>query len=154
MLVNFQKALNFTLEYEGGWSLNPHDPGGATMRGITRVTLSHELGRMATLTELRNISPELVASIYRKKYWNLIGANDLPPGVDLMLFDIAVNMGGGRAEQWDEATHNLQPKVRITRLNELRMGFWRRLATWAYFGRGWTRREVACKALALNMIGG
>jgi lysozyme family protein len=155
MQENFDRyALPFTLQYEGGWSNNPKDPGGATEKGITRATLSHELGRMATLTELRNISPATVSLIYRKKYWNLINADALPAGVDVLLFDIAVNNGPGRAEEWENETRNMRPIDRINDLHALRLGFWKRLAIWSYFGRGWAARETACHALALKLAGG
>ena len=35
MKDNYQAALNHVLKSEGGWSDNPADPGGATMKGIT-----------------------------------------------------------------------------------------------------------------------
>lgn len=32
---NFAPALALALKSEGGWSDNPADPGGATMKGVT-----------------------------------------------------------------------------------------------------------------------
>ena len=34
----FDKALAFTLKWEGGYSNNPNDPGGATMKGVIQKT--------------------------------------------------------------------------------------------------------------------
>jgi lysozyme family protein len=153
MNANFDQALAFTLEFEGGYCDVPGDPGGPTCWGITLATFCHELGRPASVTELKHISSETVAAIYRKRYWNAINADSLPPGVDLMLFDVSVNMGPGRALQWEHQTANMAPVARINRLDQLRLGFWKRLAIWAKFGRGWARREVACKATALKMAG-
>ena len=151
MQVNFYTSLDFTLKYEGGFTNDLKDPGGPTNFGITIATLSHELGRRATVTEVRNLSKETASAIYRKKYWNTINANMYPSGVDLMLFDIGVNMGIGRAMQFDQQVGSIPVKARILRLHNLRMGFWKRLATWARFGRGWTQRETACYALALRL---
>lgn len=150
---NYARCIAFTLQYEGGFVDNPHDPGGPTCEGITQVTLSHELGRKATVTEVRALRPNLpiVQSIYRKKYWNLIEGDELPFGVDLMAFDIAVNMGPRRAMEWLDETKTLLPLARIHKLHDLRMGFWKHLAIWSHFGKGWTRREVACFAFACNM---
>ena len=154
MRENFPKCLEFTLQFEGGWSDHPRDPGGATMKGVTLATFSQYLGRRATKTELRSITRAQLESIYRLRYWNLVAGDILPAGVDLMLFDIAVNSGPGRAERFDEQCDNLHPRERILKLDKLRMGFYRHLPTWATFGKGWTRRERACCALALKMAAG
>jgi hypothetical protein len=36
MKESFPAALAATLQYEGGYSNHPKDPGGATMRGVTQ----------------------------------------------------------------------------------------------------------------------
>ena len=131
---------------------HPKDPAGPTNHGITISTLSHELGRRATRTDVRNINIITAKSIFKKRYWNVVNGDALPSGVDLMLFDVAVNSGPGRAEQFDAKCGNLPPKDRIIALDRLRMGFYRRLSTWAVFGKGWTRRERACVELALKMV--
>jgi lysozyme family protein len=151
MQENFSRSLTFTLAYEGGYVDNPRDPGGPTNRGITIATLSHELGRQATRTDVRNLTIQQAGSIYQKKYWNAVGSDSKPAGVDLMLFDIGVNMGVGRALRFNDETGSLAPKDRIVALDRLRMGFWRHLRTWPIFGKGWSRRENACLALARQM---
>lgn len=35
---NFLRAFALVLRSEGGWSDNPADPGGATMKGVTLAT--------------------------------------------------------------------------------------------------------------------
>jgi lysozyme family protein len=154
MRENFDRAFSFMLKYEGGYSDNPKDPGGPTNLGVTITTLSHELGRRATRTEMRNLTPAAVQPIYRKKYWNVVGADALPAGVDLLAFDIAVNSGPGRALRFLDKTDRQAPADRIESLHALRMSFWRGLSTWKYFGRGWARRETACLALARQMVSG
>ncbi len=154
MINNFARCLAFTLLYEGDWSDNPHDPGGATMHGITLRTYSHVLGRQASMTELRNIPSSVVAEIYRQDYWNYIKGDTLPSGVDLLSFDIAVNMGVGRANQFLLRAHKLPALALIHSLDQQRLGFWRMLRNWKYFNRGWVARENACLALALKMESG
>lgn len=154
---NFRRCLEFTLQFEGGWSDHPRDPGGATMKGITLATFSQYLGRRATKTELRNITTSQMESIYRLRYWNLVDGDKLPAGVDLMLFDVAVNSGAGRAHSFDDATATLRPYDRIKTIDGLRMGFWKRCRDkagrllWPVFGKGWTSREKACVTLAMQM---
>lgn len=152
MQDNFGRALAFALQFEGGYVNHPRDPGGPTNMGITIATLSHELGRRATISDVRNITREQAASIYRKKYWNAINGDALPAGVDMLAFDIAVNSGVGRALQWLEATKALQPRPRVEALDKRRVGFYRALRTFPTFGKGWLRRETAAFAVAKALL--
>lgn len=153
MKDNFDACLKFTLAYEGGYVNHPADPGGATKYGITRATLSHELGRAATIADVKNLTIARAGAIYRKKYWALIGGDALPAGVDLMGFDIAVNSGPGLALQWLGLTKQLPAPERVAWLHDRRMRFYRGLKTFSTFGKGWTRRETACFAVASQMAG-
>lgn len=140
---NFATALAFTLSFEGGWADNPYDPGGATMRGVTlRTFRRYHPG--ASAWNLRNAPINAFETIYRKEYWEKIGADALPPGVDLMAFDIGVNMGVGRIAPWLRQTANLGPVERIHALGVRRVGFWRSLRIFRKFGTGWLRREAGC----------
>ncbi len=152
IISNFLLCLAFTLKYEGGFVWNSKDPGGPTNCGITLVTLSHEFGRKATVSEVRALTPQspVVHTIYEKKYWNVIGGDTLPKAVALMAFDIAVNMGPGRVLPWLEVSRNMAPVDRIKYLHNKRLTFWKQLKIWATFWKGWTRREQACYTLAMQ----
>jgi lysozyme family protein len=88
-MTDFAKALAYTLKWEGGWSDDPADPGGATNHGITLKT-AQRYG-IKTKEELRAISPERVAEIYEAGYWRFGDGED--QRVATKLFDMAVNMG-------------------------------------------------------------
>jgi lysozyme family protein len=148
---NFEACLAFTLKYEGGYVNNPRDPGGPTNLGVTIATLSHELGRKATVDDVKRMTRQQAASIYRKKFWNTIDGETLPRGVDAVLFDISVNSGPGRALQWDGVTHRLAPDERIRALDARRRGFWKSLRIFRTFGKGWMARENALLSAALKM---
>ena len=150
---NFANCLAIVLKWEGGYVNNPRDPGGPTNHGITIATLSHELGRAATIQDVQNMSVTAAGDIYRKKFWNLISGDTLMPGVDLMLFDIAVNSGPGRALVWGRECVTLAPRARVQYLDNRRRSFWRSLASFVTFGRGWFNRENAVVAVALRMAG-
>lgn len=151
MQQNFSTALCFVLEHEGGYVDNPRDPGGPTKYGVTIATLSHELGRGASLEDVRNLTPEQAGEIYRKKYWNAIGGDHLPAGVDLIAFDIAVNMGVGRALSLLAQTQHLPARQRVEALDKRRCGFYRALRGFPVFGSGWLRREREAFALASHL---
>ena len=157
MKDNFDRCLAEVLRHEGGWADHPKDPGGATMQGVTLVTYSNWLGREATKDELRNMPPAHRDEIYRKHYWDKVKGDDLPPGVDLCLFDFAVNSGPKRAVVAAQealgvnadgalgpmtlgAIQKATPSVLVDRVCQYRLAFLQRLPTWDTFGGGWARR--------------
>jgi lysozyme family protein len=161
----FAECLPHILHHEGGWADHPKDPGGATMRGITLAVFREWTGKQSTKAELKAISDETVAAIYRKNYWFPSHCDKLPAGVDLIVFDLAVNSGPGRARKFLQeavgaepdgvigaktlaAVAALPPREVILRLRNRRERFYRGLATFATFGKGWMRRlsEVAVAA--------
>lgn len=159
MKENFTRCFLFVMrghgdwKGEGGYVNNPRDPGGPTNMGITIATLSHEFGRRATAEDVRRMDASTAMRIYQKKYWNAVGADNLPIGVDLMIFDIAVNSGVGRALQFAKQTSSLlHPRERVVAIDKLRMGYFRSLRNWRFFGNGWKSREAACFALASDMV--
>ena len=165
---NFAAALAAVLKHEGGYVDHPSDPGGATNLGITIGTLSSWLGRQATKAEVRALTREMAAAIYRERYWDVIRGDDLPKGLDYALFDFAVNSGPARAVTYLQtivgsapdgkmgpltlaaiAKHN--PALLINELCSHRLAFLERLSTWPTFGRGWANRVTSVRALANEM---
>lgn len=166
---NFEKAFKKTLVHEGGWSDDPNDPGGATMKGVTLETYSNFLGRPATRAELRNIPDGHLQAIYRTGYWDKVKASDLPSGVDFAVYDAAVNSGPARAAKWLQsalgvpadgvigpktlaAAKAADPAAMIERIMDLRLAFLKNLATWKHFGKGWSSRVASVRAEALEMV--
>ena len=88
-MADFALALPYVLKHEGGWSDDPDDPGGATNYGITLKTAS-SIG-ILTKEQLRAITPEQVAGIYKRDYWKFDALNS--QRVATKLFDMCVNMG-------------------------------------------------------------
>ena len=91
---NFHPCLNIILPIEGGLVDQASDPGGLTNLGITRATLQHYLGanRIVTPQDVRDLTPATVAPIYMT-FWRAIHAELLPLGIDLSVFDWAINSG-------------------------------------------------------------
>jgi lysozyme family protein len=148
---NFDRAFALTLRHEGGWSDHPKDPGGATNLGVTIGTLSAWLGRPATKAEVRALTPDTVKPIYRRNYWDAIGADRMEPGFDFACYDLAVNSGPARALRMSRAITADTPEGRIRALCAARLSFLRALKTWATFGKGWARRVADVEAEALRM---
>lgn len=173
----FAECLAETLRHEGGYADNPKDPGGATKFGVTRRTLAAWRGvspwTALSKDEVKALGRDEAGRIYRKLYWERCRCGDLPAGLDLVVFDYAVNSGP------DRAVKDLQRALRvvadgivgpltlsavaariaggagplIAALCDARLGFLGRLATFATFGRGWTRRVTDVRRAALTMAG-
>jgi lysozyme family protein len=172
---NFPAALAATLVYEGGWSDHPKDPGGATMKGITLERYrAWERNPAVTKAQLRNISDEKVKAIYKAGYWDLVLGDELPGGLDFVMFDWAVNSGSARAVKALQRSLGIRvdgvmgpmalAAVRALNSNQVedliedicnrRVAFIRSLSTYSTFGKGWELRIKSVRAKARGMMGG
>ena len=172
---NFQRALSLVLKHEGGWADNPKDPGGATMRGVTIGTFRQYVKPNATKDDLRKITDQQIATVYRRHYWDKIAGAELPDGIDYAVFDFAVNSGPDRAAKYLQkvvgvpqdgkigpatikATKAMLPATVIHELCDERLAFMKRIKSkgkllWDTFGKGWSRRVQEVRAESLSLSG-
>lgn len=167
---NWLACVEFVLREEGGFVNDPIDPGGATNFGITQTTYNSWRRLKGLPTEgVRRISIGVAREIYQVQYWNQIGGDQLVGGIDLMIFDEAVNSGIRRAvkdlqfelgvrqdgivglKTLDGLKQIADLPGLISKLSARRMGMLRRLRTWWRFGKGWSARVEACAELALEL---
>jgi len=175
----FAECLKVVLAHEGGYVDHPADPGGATNMGITHKTLARwrqvspwwQLPKSA----VQGLKIDEAANIYRASYWDRSKAGALPAGLDLALFDYAVNSGPDRAIKSLQKLVNVVPdgqvgpltlaairdRVAATGIAGLidalcnqRLSFLTQLATFAVFGRGWRKRVEDIRAAAFALAGG
>ena len=157
-MKNAHRAIPLILKHEGGYVNHPKDPGGATNKGVTQATYDNWRARSGLAKQsVRKITDAEVAEIYRVQYWDKIGGDDLPAGVDYAVFDFAVNSGPARAARYLQkcvgaARDGLVGNETISKAAELdevdliadlcreRLKFVRGLKTYKTFGRGWERR--------------
>jgi len=164
----FDACLREILRHEGGWADHPMDPGGATMQGITLRTYSRWIGRLVTKEELFNIPAAHRDAIYRDEYYDKVRGNDLPKGVDLVVFDMAVNSGPSRAARTLQAALGVQvdgkigpqtiqaakvvhPSGLISDYCKSRLAFLRSLDGWTTFAGGWKARVEDVGSVATKM---
>ena len=93
MKDNFDECLKMLLHHEGGYVNHPKDPGGETNLGVTKRVYE----KWGGTKDMKDLTVEDVAPIYKKNYWNRCKCDDLESGVDWVVFDWAVNSGTGRA---------------------------------------------------------
>ena len=90
---NFEHALDFVLPREGGYNKVKGDRGGATNYGITHNVYSTFRGQPVTEDAIRDMPIEHAREIYKKNYWDAIGADKLDTKSAVVAFDAAVNQG-------------------------------------------------------------
>lgn len=168
MKENFDSAFAKLIRHEGTFSNHPKDEGGITMYGVTQRVWEEWIGHCVDEKTMRNLTPEMVKPLYKRKYWDKICGDDLPAGVDYCVFDAAVNSGPGRAIKWLQqavgvpqdgalgpktlaAAKAADPKLLVVGYNAIRITFLQELPTWDTFGRGWGRRVAEVKLDAGKM---
>lgn len=168
MMTNFDDALKALLKHEGGFVNHPKDPGGMTNLGVTKKVWEEWVGHAVTEDDMRALTPEKVAPLYKAKYWNKVYGDKLPHGVDLCVFDCAVNSGVSRAVKLLQravgvdddgvignmtlhACEAVDADLIIQRFSEERLAFLQALPTFATFGKGWTRRVAEVETQAQNL---
>ena len=169
MKQNWEIALKHILKWEGGYVNHPADPGGMTNLGVTKRVWEEWTGKPATEQDMRGLTVDMVAPLYKKRFWDAIRGDDLPSGVDLCVFDCAVNAGVGRASRFLQqvvgvtADGAIGPRTLaavtampadeiVEKFCDLREAHFKSLSTFNVFGKGWMRRldgiEAECKQMA------
>ena len=171
MLENLDRAMAHMLKEEGGYVNHKKDPGGRTNLGVTQRVWEEWVGHPVDEKQMRALQPADVIPLYQRKYWNATRCSDLPSGLDLCVFDTAVNSGPGRAIKLlqgclgvavDGAIGNNtlaaiaqfkgdSLKDLINGYCDARQAFLAGLPTFATFGKGWTARVERLRADALAL---
>jgi lysozyme family protein len=165
----FDDCLTLVLKHEGGFSNNPKDPGGMTNLGVTKKNWDAWINRTSNENEFRLLTKADVSDFYHSLFWKPVRGDELPAGVDYVVFDCAVNSGPARAIKILQSTLgvrvdgvigqqtldvvNLQPSEGVIRdYTTARLEFLKDLNSFDTFGAGWTRRvnEVMEEALGFN----
>ena len=154
----FPECLQLILAEEGGLNNHRQDPGGLTKFGISQ--------RAYPYVDIAHLTLQQASLIYLNDYWNPVRGHLLPAGLDLMMFDCAVNQGTETAAVLLQQALGIKadgsigpitltracqamPDLLITFAAEraLRYEFNRNEET---FGRGWYRRLFRIQNLALK----
>lgn len=99
-MTTFDLWISWLLDREGGYNVNPKDPGGETNFGIAK--------RYHPGVDIKNLTREKAIEIYRAEYWGALKCDLLPPAVAFLLADAGVNQGVGIAARL------LQAALRVT----------------------------------------
>jgi lysozyme family protein len=159
-MTPFEKALEFVLAREGGYSNDPNDPGGETKYGICK--------KYHPELDIKNLTIRQAGEIYRREYWDPNRCDELPYWAALAVFDTAVNMGKAHAQVCLQKTarvpdsgkngaelyriiQRMDPQEGMADYISYRLVRYAGLAGWQHYGRGWARR---CALLAMEVSDG
>ena len=118
---------------------------------------------------MRSLTPEMVEPLYKRKFWDACKCDDLPSGIDYLVFDFAVNAGCGRSAKILQAAVGVTPDggigpMTLAAVNALngdeliekfsqgKEDFYRSLNTFETFGKGWLNRVAAVKVKATSLL--
>lgn len=172
--ARFLACVDIVLVWEGGHVNDPRDHGGETNFGIADRADGRADG-MADLdrdgdgdVRISNLTRAEAIGVYRQQYWHAVRGDDLPPGVDLAVFDLAVNSGVSRAIKTVQRSAGVAPDGKLGPVTMLavraaepaglaervcaqRLAFLMGLSQWSIYGRGWGRRVADIRAKAARM---
>ena len=102
-MAHFERAIDKTLAWEGGYVNDPKDPGGETKYGISK--------RAHPDVDIKNLSREKACAIYKKHYWDTVSADKIESQTKAeKIFDIGVNTGVRRTSKFAQAASGLSDK--------------------------------------------
>lgn len=85
----FERALKFSLKWEGGFSNVPGDAGGRTFKGVTEA-----VARRHGYSDPRQLSDAKIKAIYQKDYWQQANCGRFKEfSAALACLDTAINYG-------------------------------------------------------------
>ncbi len=166
---SYDVALAHVLAHEGGYSNHPADPGGPTNFGITIADYRKYVKPRATAADVRAMKIDEAKAIYRERYWDAQRCDELPAGVDYVVFDYGVNSGIGRSgkvlrrmlrlpddssivtDAVIAAAAEADAATLVAAICDERLRFLKSLKTWRVFGKGWSARVADVKAFALRL---
>lgn len=160
--MSFDKSLSIVLTFEGGYSNDPHDPGGETKFGISK--------KAYPTLDIKALTKDDASILYKRDYWDKCHCDRWAPGVALLVFDTAVNMGihtaiillqhvsganpdGIIGPRTIEAVGRLSPSKLIQDYAAMRMLRYTNNPNWPEYKKGWTRRLFTVVTTALTTFG-
>ncbi len=127
----FEAAARDVLKIEGGYVAN--DAGkGPTNFGINSSANPD--------VDVKGLTPQQATKLYKERYWDAIGASDLPPELRAAAFDCAVNQGVGKAKELLRACEGDLGKFLALRKEHYRALIRDNPAKFKQHERGWMAR--------------
>jgi lysozyme family protein len=174
MRSNFDRSFDKVIGHEGGFTDDRRDRGNWTKGRIGEGELRGTKYGISAMSypnlDIRNLSLAQAKEIYLNDFWVRAACDELPVGLDYLVFDMAVNhgiAGAGRIVQQAlnvkadgvlgpvslRAIKAADPHRLIREVSVRRMLFYIDILTFKTFGLGWTRRCFDTAIDAYTMAG-
>lgn len=159
--ITFDEAFKRLIGHEGGYSTDRRDPGNWTGGRVGVGTLKGTKFGLAANTypnlDIKNLTLAQAKEIYKKDWWDKLGADGMHSAIVFQLWDFAINAGKSRAiKELQQAVgvpadgiigpqtlaavnaHDLNDV--ILSLTAERLKFYTSLSTFKTYGKGWINR--------------
>jgi len=169
MQSNWEKSFAEMIKSEGGFVNDSRDAGGATNWGVTKTVWEAWVKHSVTVDDMKQLTQDQVKPLYKKNYWDAVHGDDLPIGLDFLVFSFGVNAGTGRSIKVLQTSlgtvadgsiglntlkklQEADAKELIEKFSNSKISFYKSLSTLATFGKGWLNRVEREKQEALKML--
>lgn len=181
-IANADRCIANTLIYEGGFGKTRGDRGdwtsgtigvgrlAGTAYGIAAMTLK-ERG-LSEDFDLSKLTRDQAIALYRKKEWQEVAGDEMPMGIDQIIYDGTVNSGRGRGVPWvgravkcaaptnamsvastARALSFEQRRAAVKAACAARSAFLNGLSgAYEQFKKGWARRVAGMEAIGVKMV--
>jgi hypothetical protein len=123
----FDAIVGGVLKREGGYNASDGHSGNPVNFGINQ-------GANPDIN-VAQLTPDQAKQIYKSRYWDAVGADQLPPQAQGPVFDAAVNQGVDAAKQmWAQSGGD------VGRFNQLRIARYRQTPGYDKYGKAWEAR--------------
>lgn len=134
---DFERAVQWILDREGGFQNNPADPGNYYNGQLIGTKYGISAASWGGQYDIQNLTIDQAKAIYREHYWRASGADKLAWPLSLLVFDTAVLHGVGAATTWLKEVGPNPYQFAAKRLY-----VYVNSGNWQEFGNGWVRRTA------------
>jgi len=159
--ISFDEAFRRLIGHEGGYSNDSRDPGNWTGGKVGVGTCKGTKYGIAANTypnlDIKNLTLSQAKEIYKKDWWDKLGADCLHSAIVFQLWDFSINAGRKRAvielqqvagvtadgvigPKTIEAVNKLELNDVLLSLTAERLKFYTSLDSFKTYGKGWTNR--------------
>ena len=145
--MSWDRAISFTLKWEGGYVDDPDDSGGKTNMGITESVLKAAYSaKIVPHCNIRALTKAEAIAIYQARYWNPYEWARYGASIDMIQFDVTVNSGpGNMARITQRACVSLGQNITID-------GKWGPQTRAALYSLAWSKGAPLAKMLLVKRL--
>lgn len=172
MKDNFDRSFELTIGHEGGFQNDSRDRGNWTTgkigKGQNKGTKYGITAMSYPTLDIKNLTLDDARAIYKRDFWDKVKADDLPYGVDYIVWDMAVNHGPKKAVELlqraigavpdgiigprsMDRVNKRDPEDMIVETCARRAVYYAGIKTVDVYGLGWMRRLTSSLVQAVDM---